>query len=103
MKHTLLLSFALGLIARSCSAQMQPTCALFDAGFFTTGWGGTVETPDGGAIICGGYDPNNSGHSDVVLTKLDESGALQWMKTYSTGPNTPEYGMAIINTSDGGL
>lgn len=103
MKYTLILSLAICSIAHSTSAQLPETCVLLDAGFFTTGWGGTVETPDGGAVICGGYDYTNSGYSDIVLTKLNASGALQWMKTWSTGPNAAEYGMAVINTSDGGL
>lgn len=103
MRHLPSFSIAVLLTTSAAYAQLPETCMLFDAGFFTTGWGGTVETPDGGAVICGGYDYTNSGWSDIVLTKLDDTGALQWMKTWSTGPNAAEYGMAVINTSDGGL
>ena len=103
MKHVLSFSLAVCAINPAAHAQVQPACMLFDAGFFTTGWGGTVETPDGGAVICGGFDFTNSGYSDIVLTKLDETGALQWMRTWSSGPTDSEYGMAVINTSDGGL
>ncbi|MFZ1688291.1 MAG: hypothetical protein WAU70_12750, partial [Flavobacteriales bacterium] len=101
MKHALpfLSALCLGL---EPMAQMPPTCVLLHAGFLTTSWGGVTETADGGVAFTGGYDPTNSGYSDVVLTKLDASGALQWMKTYTTGITSGEYGRDILATSDGG-
>ena len=103
MKHALIPFAALCLCVHPCAAQMPPTCTLLDAGFFTSSWGGVTEMADGGAAFTGGYDPTNAGHSDVVLTRLDGSGALQWMKTYSTGSVPSEYGRDILTTSDGGM
>lgn len=102
MKH--LFTLAVYAIAmRPASAQLSETCLLVNAGFVATSVGGAVQTPDGGVAMAGGHSLSNSGYSDVLVTKLDANGALQWMRTYSMGAFSADYGRMIINTDDGGL
>lgn len=103
MKTTLILLALSGCLATVAKAQMPPTCVLIDAGFLANSWGGVTETPDGGAAFTGGYDFTNAGNSDVVVTKLGADGALQWMKSYSTGTIPAEFSRGILATTDGGL
>ena len=103
MKPCFLLAALLAGVGPSL-AQMPPTCILFNAGFQADGRGGVVETSDGGAAITGGRELGNGGNAKVVITKLDPTGLLEWMKVYSNSPGSPsEWGMAIISTADGGL
>lgn len=64
------------------------------------------QTSDGGFIVTGytysnnGDVSNNHGASDIWVVKLDNSGNLQWEKSYGTGLN--DSGTSVKETSDGG-
>jgi outer membrane protein assembly factor BamB len=103
MKHWLSFSITIAVLAHNAYGQFPETCMLLHAGFFTGSGGGLVETPDGGVAMAGAHDLTNSSGSDIAVTKLDASGALAWVRTYSTGPASSDIALAIVNTLDGGL
>jgi hypothetical protein len=59
-----------------------------------------VQTSDGGYAIAGFTDSFGAGETDVYVVKLDAKGNLQWTKTIG-GPKR-DYGLSLIQTSDGG-
>ncbi|MGB4752597.1 MAG: hypothetical protein WBH60_08190, partial [Fervidobacterium sp.] len=58
------------------------------------------KTSDGGYIIAGRSDPQNTGMYDAYILKIDENGALSWQKTY--GGDDWDEAKSICQTSDGG-
>ena len=102
MKHTIL-AFAAALVIAPSAAQVPSTCMLFDAGFLNNSIGGVVQTSDGGVALCGGFELGNTGYPQILVTKVGANGTLQWMKSYDSGPNTADYGLAIVGTDDGGV
>ena len=66
------------------------------------------STLDGGLVVVGRSRSNdgdfsrlNKGQEDIVVMKLDETGALQWKRTY--GGLGPEGAKAVVSTTDGHL
>ncbi|WP_455392410.1 CARDB domain-containing protein, partial [[Eubacterium] cellulosolvens] len=59
-----------------------------------------VQTPDGGYIIVGHTYSTGNGESDVWIFKVNNSGLVQWEKTF--GGKYYELGNAIIPASGGG-
>jgi len=58
------------------------------------------QTTDGGYIIAGYTQSFGSGGTDVYIIKTDNSGNLEWTKTYGGGSD--DYGYSIRKTTDGG-
>lgn len=61
---------------------------------------GLAATADGGYILTGWTSSFYAVMSSVYVIKTDESGNLQWQKTY--GGNWAEEGADILQTTDGG-
>ncbi|MBA7520561.1 hypothetical protein ES705_12657 [subsurface metagenome] len=65
-----------------------------------------IQTTDGGYAFVGFTNSNdgivslNHGRSDIWLVKLDKNGNIEWQK--SLGGSDYDYGLDIIQTSDGG-
>ncbi len=65
-----------------------------------------IQTTDGGYMVAGIADSANGdvtlikGMHDIWLIKLDDTGALQWQKTY--GGSGDDYPTSIIQTTDAG-
>jgi len=59
-----------------------------------------IQTSDGGYAIAGYTYSFGAGGFDVYVVKLDANGNLQWTKTIG-GPKD-DYGISLIQTSDGG-
>lgn len=55
---------------------------------------------DGGFIICGGMD-DNSGYTNMFLTKTDSAGNILWTKTF--GGWEHDNGLFVKQTNDGGF
>ena len=63
-------------------------------------FGRSVEqTPDGSFIVTG-YTTVANGNLDLILAKINNTGQLQWNRDY--GGLEDDYGMKVIQTSDGG-
>ncbi len=60
-----------------------------------------VATSDGGVALVGDASGHGAGRKDVLITKLDADGNMQWAKTY--GGKFNEFGLDIIQTDDGGF
>ncbi len=61
----------------------------------------SVETlPGGGYVFCG-TDAQATGATNMSLMKTDQSGTIQWSKTYGSG-NLVETGRKVIRTLEGG-
>jgi hypothetical protein len=58
-----------------------------------------LQSPDSGYVICGSISLSGPGN-DVLLTKVDKSGNIAWIKSY--GDTYSDEGRAIIPTLDGG-
>ncbi len=59
------------------------------------------QTSDGGFILAGYTYSFGAGGSDIWVLKLDESGNVQWQKTY--GGSSDDRASSIQQTSDGGF
>jgi len=59
-----------------------------------------IQTSDGGYAIAGSTQSFGAGGDDVYVVKLDANGNLQWTKTIG-GPKD-DWGISLIQTSDGG-
>lgn len=57
------------------------------------------QTTDGGYII-GGIKVNSGGIHDAVLIKTDDAGDTLWTRTYGGGGD--DYGLSVVQTTDGG-
>lgn len=58
------------------------------------------QTSDGGYIATGYTRSAGAGDEDLILLKLDANGGVVWSKTYGT--TTDDFGLDVIQTSDGG-
>ena len=58
------------------------------------------QTSDGGYALAGYTNSFGAGGKDVWLVKTDAAGNMQWNKTY--GGTGADYGITVIQTSDGG-
>jgi len=59
-----------------------------------------VQTIDGGYALAGCTDTYGAGTQDFWLVKTDDSGNVQWNKTY--GGASTDYATALVQTIDGG-
>jgi hypothetical protein len=59
-----------------------------------------IQTSDGGYAIAGSTRSFGAGEADVYVVKLDAKGNLQWTKTI--GGENNDWGLSLIQTSDGG-
>jgi hypothetical protein len=59
-----------------------------------------IETSDGGYALAGETRSYGAGASDFWLVKTDESGNMEWNKTYGRTYN--DYAQALVETADGG-
>lgn len=69
-----------------------------------------VETGDGNCLVTGRVTnadqdaeyvvTEEKNPSDLSLTLVDQSGTVQWTKTYDAGGN--EFGLSVVGTADGG-
>src|SRR5207249_602355 len=57
-------------------------------------------TSDGGSIVAGFTRGLGVGREDILLLKLDSSGAMRWAKTVGTAGGDVAY--SVRQTSDGG-
>jgi len=64
-------------------------------------WGESlIQTSDGGYAIAGKTESFGAGDRDFYVVKLDANGNLQWTKTI--GGESDDWGLSLIQTSDGG-
>jgi len=61
---------------------------------------GVAATGDGGCIVIGRTYSYTHGGYDILVYKLDETGAKQWRKNYGSADN--ERGWSVQQTADGG-
>jgi len=59
-----------------------------------------ISSDDGGSVVAGGTNSQGKGDYDLLLLKLDASGAILWQKTF--GGTGYDLGHSIEATSDGG-
>lgn len=59
------------------------------------------QTADGGFIMCGGSEVDETTSMDMYLVKADAAGNEQWSRTFGT--SMIEFAYAVVQTSDGGF
>jgi len=67
----------------------------FDIGY------SVVEVSDGGVVVAGYTQSYGAGNCDLLLTKFDGSGNHLWTRT--VGGTDHDYGLSMVEVSDGGL
>ncbi len=69
------------------------------AGEGSSSWGISAQaTSDGGYMVCGNTGSYGAGSNDILLVKTDNSGNLQWSKTYGgTADDQPRFAHQISN------
>jgi len=60
-----------------------------------------IQLSVGGFVLAGSTTTFDNGSTDFYLTKIDESGNIEWTQTYGTENN--EHLPSLIQTSDGGF
>jgi hypothetical protein len=60
-----------------------------------------IQTTDGGYAVAGWSNSFGSDYSDYYFVKLDSEGMLQWNRTINR--TNYDYGISVIQTSDGGF
>lgn len=61
----------------------------------------SVQLSDGGFVFAGGTDTFGGGGADFYITKIDNTGNIEWTQTYGTKEH--EHNPALVQTSDGGF
>jgi hypothetical protein len=60
-----------------------------------------IQTLDGGYAVAGFQNNPSAGNDNACLLKMDGSGNIQWVHTYSAGTND-DYGYSVAQTTGGG-
>ena len=60
---------------------------------------GVEQTPDGGFVVCGWEAPDNWDERNILVTRTDAAGNLEWWKTWN--PGTRDGGTDLILSTDG--
>ena len=60
-----------------------------------------VSTLDSGLVLTGYLAQNLAPYANIIVSKIDKNGALQWSKVLSSGNNS-NYGFSIKQTADSG-
>ncbi len=60
-----------------------------------------VQTSDGGFITTGRTESFGAGGADCLILKMDQTGAVEWQKSY--GGTSNDWGYCIRQTADGGF
>ena len=63
------------------------------------GWG-VAQTPDGGYVLAG-WEAKTIPDRDVIALKVDESGEVEWSRTWDLDPGDRDGGFDLILTADG--
>ena len=61
-----------------------------------------VQTADGGYAVAGSTFSFGTGLTDLLITKLDDAGNVQWAKAIGTA-SAQEYALGLTGTTDGGF
>jgi predicted secreted protein len=64
--------------------------------------GDCQQTADGGYIIVGTINSNETLNFDLWLIKIDSKGNQQWNRIFKTAPQSFDFGLSVQQTSDGG-
>ena len=60
-----------------------------------------LETPEGGFVFAGYIKSYGTSRSDVLFTKIDRDGEVEWVQII--GEEEPEIAYSLLQTSDGGF
>jgi hypothetical protein len=66
---------------------------------FYLGWG-VAQTPDGGYVLAG-WEARTIDDRDAIVIKTDESGEVEWSRTWDLAPGKRDGGFDLILASDG--
>jgi hypothetical protein len=61
---------------------------------------GVAQAPDGGYVLAG-WEAKSVDDRDVIVSKTDETGKIEWSRTWDLGPGDRDGGFDMILSSDG--
>lgn len=61
---------------------------------------GVAQAPDGGYVLAG-WEAKSVDDRDVIVSKTDETGEIEWTRTWDLGPGERDGGFDMILSSDG--